>query len=478
VKKIIFLTSIFIFAVIMASCIYASAPSNVYVSPNGNDTNDGLTPGTAVQTINVGISLVADNGTVNLAAGTYNKTGFSSKDVSIEMQSRAASMDVGIEIKKNLTIAGAGKETTIIDALGTSQIFDIPGDVTVIIKDITFQNGYLANSGGAISSDGTLTVQNCAFKNNTAFDDGGGALFTHTTLNVVDCIFTGNTARAGGAIFNKGGSITVTGSTFIGNNALTDEKYSGGTIHNYGGSSYKIIGNTFLNNNGSAISITSWQPIEDSFESSNGALALINVNRIVGNSAYGIYMEPLQAVKAFATSGTSYVVDATNNWWGSNSNPKNNPKNIGGYIDGVLADSWLILTVSANPGEIPYGSTATVLAKLTINSNGQDTSSIGHIPDGTPITITTDIGNVGSKSVVKYTVNGIATAILRADDGIGTAHLYAIIDGFKTPIPAQVVIQPVTANAATVGMQETGIPLAGLAVAVLMVLGGLVGTRK
>lgn len=460
----------------MAASVSATtiSPSNVYVSPTGDDANDGLTPETAVQTINIGIDKVAENGQVNLATGTYNKTGETSKDVNIT-------------ITKSLTIAGAGKDKTIIDGLNNLQIFDISNDATVLIKDITFQNGNLGNSGGAISNDGTLTVQNCIFKDNTAVEECGGALFTHTTLNVVDCIFIGNTADMGSAIFNKGGSITVTGSTFIANQAGNLNDIGGGAIFNYPDSSFKIIGNTFLNNVNGAIYISSKEQDEDN--EAGELLTLINFNRIVGNTGYGIYLENAQNLKETAASETqapNRVVDATNNWWGSNSNPKNNPANIGGDVDHVLADPWLILTISSNPSTIPYGSTVPVFAAITQNSNGEDTSSMGHIPDGTPVTITTDIGNVGSKSVTKYTVSGIAIAILRADDGFGIAHLYAILDGFKTPVPSQVVITQAAAvesktgmhKSKTIGLQETGMPLAGLVMAILMVLGGFVVPKR
>ena len=97
------------------------------------------------------------------------------------------------------------------------------------------------------------------------------------------------------------------------------------------------------------------------------------------------------------------------------------------------------------------------------------------------VTITTDIGNVGSKSVSVPTVAGIATATLRANEGWGIAHLFAILDGFMTPVPAQVTIaQPAstTVNAKTIGMQTTGLPLASIVLAILMVMGGLLTARR
>lgn len=54
---------------------------NFYVSPSGDDTHDGLTPGTAVQTISRAVQLLYNTvdcqnamPTINLAAGTYTET--------------------------------------------------------------------------------------------------------------------------------------------------------------------------------------------------------------------------------------------------------------------------------------------------------------------------------------------------------------------------------------------------------------------
>ena len=100
---------------------------------------------------------------------------------------------------------------------------------------------------------------------------------------------------------------------------------------------------------------------------------------------------------------------------------------------------------------------------------------------------------MGSKSVTKYTVNGIATAILRADDGYGTANLYAILDNFQTALSSQVIIikaatiesnDITTHESITIGtksnsipLQKTGLPLFGVLIATLMLLGGLTSKR-
>lgn len=472
-QKIILLASVFILAIIMSGAVSATPqPDQIYVSPDGDDNNDGVTPETAVQTINVGINKVANNGLVKLGPGTYNKN------------INGDSKDVDIKISKNLTLQGAGKGSTIIDAQGNSQIFDIDYDLTVLITGITFKNGKLDNSGGAISSDATLTVKDCEFINNQAVNDGGGAIFTHTTLNVINCVFTNNKADSGGAIFNKGGDLTVTGSTFSGNQASTDpENYmGGGAIFNYYDGTYQIIGNTFLNNVGSAIKL--WNPKETNSEefeeklmdnSNNIPVNKINFNRFMGNTPFEIY----QVLDSEKSSG---IVDAKYNWWGSN-NP-DFQKLVSGNIDYT---PWLYMKFNSNSIKVKKGDNVPLIASFNYLYDGKTVTdldtTLGHIPDGTPVLFTTNLGEVGSKSVTKYTSNGIATATLRATES-GNALVGAATDSqaLSTTIviagAATVNNQSTTQAANTIAMQTTGFPMAALLLAILMIAGGIIGSKK
>ena len=99
--------------------------------------------------------MVTDGGTVNLVSGIYNKTSLTGNDVNID-------------IYKIVTIAGSNTNYTVIDALNNSQIFNIDYGNIVLIKNIKFVNGKLHNSVGAISNDGTLTLINCIFADNTS----------------------------------------------------------------------------------------------------------------------------------------------------------------------------------------------------------------------------------------------------------------------------------------------------------------------
>jgi predicted outer membrane repeat protein len=460
-KQTILILVTFLFAIAIAGTGYAPPPppDNVYVSPDGDDSGQG-TDTDPFKTISVGIENVGDSGTVHLTAGTF------------DAYDGNANKDYDINIDKDLTIQGAGKEQTFIDANSMERIFRIADGYTVTIKDLTLMNGD-ASKGGAIKvrPGATLNVINCNFMDNTAED--GGAIYNFGTVTVTNCLFDGNTAEvydSGGAIYSTFGStLTVTGSTFTSNSA----EVAGGIFLTTG--IFNIIGNNFLNNDGNAIVI---EPLLGS-GAAGSPVWNINVNRIVGNTPYGLYiMSRNNRALAAASDGIFYVIDATNNWWGSNNDPRTQPGTIYDPDNIVDTTKWLVLKISANPSTVPFGSTSAVTASVIYNNLGEDTSSIGHIPDGTPITITTDIGNVGSKSITLYTAGGIVHAILRANDGLGIAHIYAILDGFMTPLPAQVVVTAAGTVGTTVGMQETGTPLIPIVLAILMVLGGMFSVRK
>jgi hypothetical protein len=139
------------------------------------------------------------------------------------------------------------------------------------------------------------------------------------------------------------------------------------------------------------------------------------------------------------------------------------------------------MTYSANSRVISLGELSTLTADFRYDSNGVfHDPAAGHLPDETPVTFTTNLGNVGSKSIVTGTINGIATSILRGNEAAGEALTSASLD--NQTLTATVTITP-TARAAssstkTIGMQSTGIPLAGIGLAILLVSAGLILPKR
>jgi parallel beta-helix repeat protein len=139
----------------------------------------------------------------------------------------------------------------------------------------------------------------------------------------------------------------------------------------------------------------------------------LNFNRIIGSVTIINYI--------------TEEFDALYNWYGSN-NPYFTTL-ISGNVD---YNQWLYMTLQANPTTIVQGETSTLTASFNNAFDGTTITPLnpdnGHIPDKTPVTFNTDLGSVGSKTINKETINGIATATLTADETIGIAHVNAVTD--------------------------------------------------
>jgi len=354
-----------------------------------------------------------------------------------------------------------------------------------IINSIFDANYAHDGLGGAVhnSNSGILNVEKSTFQNNYAHSNmgAGGAILNWGTATIIGSTFKNNAAYIGGAIYS-GGTLKVTDSTIDGNEAVQrNEQRLGGGIYLAGGS-FEIISNHILNNIGSGIYMASFANTF-SILISNGILKqLINFNRFYGNTPYGIEIPEYELESTINTINP--ILNASLNWWGSNAGP-----NGAGADKTNLASSlytpWIVMGFIPTQVTLNGGSTTTIVANfLYDNFGGYHDPVNGHIPDGTPVKFTTTLGQVGSQSITKYTVNGVATAILKAwnaagDPVWGTAFLTATTDA-QTLSSSVTILEVPTANAAsnTVGMQETGLPVAGLILAVLVVFGGLFAKKR
>ena len=150
----------------------------------------------------------------------------------------------------DLTIDGNG---ITIDAGRRARIFHIKGN-NVILRNITFKNAFSSNGGAALTVDGSATLKDCIFIDNSS-DSSGGAIRNGGKLEISGSSFRNNAAKitgSGGAIVNVG-ELNIGGCTFIDNHS----KEYGGAIKNYSDSILDISGSTFKSNSslyGGAIS--------------------------------------------------------------------------------------------------------------------------------------------------------------------------------------------------------------------------------
>ena len=302
-----------------------------------------------------------------------------------------------------------------------------PGS-TLEVNDSSFTDNEAYRDGGAIYNMAPSTFNNCDFTGNFA-DESGGAIYNNLELTSNYCDFANNEAEHGGAIYHNGDFVTVIGCNLVNNAAVMD----GGAFY-HDGDDYTL-----------------------------------NFNRIIDNTAGD------DGPDIFDGSTDEYLHDALYNWWGSNLGP------AAGRIYGELVeyDPWLVMRYGANPAVITQGGTSTLTANFRYDSDGTyHDPALGHLPDDLLVTFTTTLGNVGSKTVVAYTLNGLATATLRGDEGTGVALTSASLDSETRHASININAASRSGAGSTIGMQETGMPVFGLVLAMLLVLGGFITRRK
>lgn len=136
--------------------------------------------------------------------------------------------ELDIIINKNLTIDGSAQKIVVHrapDAPATFRIFTIGAGANVTLIRLWISNG---NVTAALSSEGIA----------------GGGIYNSGNLTIGDCIFTGNASKYGGAIYNLGTGLSISGTTFSGNSTTI----GGGAIANRGSGPAVIDRCTFNGN--------------------------------------------------------------------------------------------------------------------------------------------------------------------------------------------------------------------------------------
>jgi CSLREA domain-containing protein/uncharacterized repeat protein (TIGR01451 family) len=223
-----------------------------------SDSNDGACTMALCSLRDAVVAADAAGGgsTISLPVGTYKLT------IPSTGPDDPTTGDLDINNNASVTITGAGSGTTIIDANGIDRAFAVQKGAGLTLSGMTIEHGNPSShssggqNGGAIYSDGVLTLTGdvtlhdntalgsggaiytgndqtvlsltgATFENNTA-GSGGGALELNTATNdssvrqsITDSTLTSNNASGttGGAIDLEAGSLTVSGSTFTGNTA-------------------------------------------------------------------------------------------------------------------------------------------------------------------------------------------------------------------------------------------------------------------
>jgi hypothetical protein len=150
-------------------------------------------------------------------------------------------------------------------------------------------------------------------------------------------------------------------------------------------------------------------------------------------------------------------LDASDNWWGTNSDPS-------AYVSasGVTYSPWLVLGITASPSTITTGGTTIISANLTYHTDGTTISAVTgttSAPDGTLVAFTATGGTVSPATA--YTESGVASTTF-TPSGTGTATITATVGGQSVTVPVTVSAAGVTATSIVIDPGTSSTVYAGV----------------
>lgn len=227
-------------------------------------------------------------------------------------------------VTNHLTINGRGVVTISGDG---GPIFTFGAGTTGVLSGLTLCNAG-GDNGGAISNAGTLVVSDCVLTNN--FANQGGALFSSGPLTLINSLVVSNRAfgGAGGGAYCTN-SLTVSGSSFVGNQAISSAARGGGAVHCAG--LLTITSSTFSGNNADF--------------GSGGAILALDATSVIGSTFTNNSASNLNGGALYCAGGLSI----------SNSVLHGNSGGNGGGIYCLGQLTGMSLAVRSNTARLGFG---------------------------------------------------------------------------------------------------------------------------
>jgi len=170
--------------------------ADLYVNPNGSDSNSGLTPEQPLRTIKRAFQTITGTNTIFLAAGIYSPS--SNGEL------------FPVKFKENISLEGNNINTSIIDGEYENSIFNI-NSPNCTIKNLNVKN---ANGRGLYLNASNIVLENLKINNNL----GGGIHASGFNPLIYNCIIANNTCTSnGGGIYLSSSNAILIG-TSINNN--------------------------------------------------------------------------------------------------------------------------------------------------------------------------------------------------------------------------------------------------------------------
>ncbi|HHE38010.1 MAG TPA: hypothetical protein ENL20_05495, partial [Candidatus Cloacimonetes bacterium] len=156
--------------------------SDLYVSPQGNDVNDGLSWDSPLKTINSAMTRIQadslDPHTVYLDSGTFS--------------TNTNGEYFPITCISYVSLQGNGENETSLDGLGERSLIYLRDAYGVSLRNIKIINGLAEYGGGVYCLDSELDLENVVISNNSSTRYGGGIYYSFSNSNLSNVEITGN----------------------------------------------------------------------------------------------------------------------------------------------------------------------------------------------------------------------------------------------------------------------------------------------
>ena len=192
--------------------------SDLYVSPDGNNSNSGLSWSEPLKTIDYALSIIQSDSlnphTIHLSLGTYSPY--------------TNGEQFPLSCISYISLKGSGVNETILDASNESNLIYFSSVEDATIENISIINGFSTFGGGIYCNNSDPVLFNIIIEENTT-DLGGGIYCENSSPSLVNVTISGNIAN------NSGGGISCYDNS---NPSLTNVVINGNTSDDFGGGIY------------------------------------------------------------------------------------------------------------------------------------------------------------------------------------------------------------------------------------------------
>ncbi len=292
-----------VFSLVIFFWFNSSAQNKYYVSENGNDNNNGLTPQTAFATLQHAADLVSSGDSVLVLNGNY--VGFDIRtngSQSLPTVFKAIENNVVIDQRNSVTPDGINIENISRIVIDGFEVMDQPrAGIRIVLSDfVIIRNNYCHNNYRwgiftGFTDDITIENNSCSFS-----EDEHGIYLSNSSDRAI--IRNNHSYNNNGCGIHMNGDISMGGDGIISNavvegNIIHDNGYGGGSAINMDGvQNSEIFNNLIYNNHATGIAMYQIDGGDASknnkvynntiIQPTDGRWCIISVDGSTGNTLY------------------------------------------------------------------------------------------------------------------------------------------------------------------------------------------------